>query len=179
MAKAISYVALLRGIAPTDPNMRNDKLRGLFTDLGFGNVRTVISSGNVLFESDSRHVDSLEATIEKALPEKLGFASTTIIRSKAQIEELVGRDPFRGVDDPSSYLLVTFLKRRRPVDLTFPYRPEGAAFELISEHDRAICSVTDLTRTKAPDVMTWLERRFGKEITSRTWKTVGRILGKL
>lgn len=46
------YVALLRGIGPANPNQRNDKLRGVFEEFGFEDVRTV-SSGNVLFRSDS------------------------------------------------------------------------------------------------------------------------------
>lgn len=63
------YVALLRGIAPTNLNMRNDKLRGVFEKLAFENVKTVISSGNVIFESPSRRAKKLEETIEAALPE--------------------------------------------------------------------------------------------------------------
>jgi hypothetical protein len=43
----------------------------------------------------------------------------------------------------------------------------------------ANCSVIDLTGSKTPDLMVWLEKQFGKQITMRTWKTVGRILGKL
>jgi hypothetical protein len=46
-------------------------------------------------------------------------------------------------------------------------------------HDRIICSVVDLTRTKTPDLMRWLEKEFGREITTRTWRTVGRILKKM
>jgi uncharacterized protein (DUF1697 family) len=64
--------------------MRNDKLRGVFERLGFENVKTVISSGNVIFESPSRSIRKLEESIEKALPEELGFKSTTIIRSQGQ-----------------------------------------------------------------------------------------------
>jgi len=39
-----------------------------------------------------------------------------------------------------------------------------------------ICSVIDLTSAKTPDLMVWLEKKLGKEITTRTWKTVERIL---
>jgi acyl carrier protein len=42
-------------------------------------------------------------------------------------------------------------------------------------YDGAICSVIDLTSAKTPDLMLWLEKQFGKEITTRTWKTVERI----
>ncbi|MGH2757636.1 MAG: DUF1697 domain-containing protein [Actinomycetota bacterium] len=47
------FVALLRGIGPLNPNMRNEKLREVFVGLGFENVRTVITTGNVLFDSPS------------------------------------------------------------------------------------------------------------------------------
>jgi hypothetical protein len=39
--------------------------------------------------------------------------------------------------------------------------------------------VIDLTSAKTPDLMRWLEKEFGKEITTRTYKTVQRILKKL
>ena len=65
----------MRGISPTNPNMRNDKLRRVFENLGFENVKTVISSGNVIFESPSRSIRKLEEGIEKALPEELGSKS--------------------------------------------------------------------------------------------------------
>lgn len=51
-----TYVALLRGILPLNPNMHNQKLRGVFEKLGFSNVHTVISSGNVIFETNSKNV---------------------------------------------------------------------------------------------------------------------------
>jgi hypothetical protein len=36
-----------------------------------------------------------------------------------------------------------------------------------------------LTVSKTPDLMVCLEKQFGKQITTRTWKTIGRILKKL
>jgi uncharacterized protein (DUF1697 family) len=172
-----TYVALLRGIAPTNPNMRNEKLRGPFEQLGFSNVRTVISSGNVIFESSSRSVGKLEGKIEKAISEQLGFNSTTIIRSKDQIQQLVDSNPFPGMThSQKSYLNVTFLKQKTSVELKFPYNVENRAYTLLGVYDGAICSLIDMTSSKTPDLMIWLEKQFGKEITTRTWKTVERIL---
>jgi len=174
------YVALLRGISPLNPNMRNEKLPGVFSRLGFKNVRTVITSGNVLFETDARNMRLLEMSIEKALPEQLGFTSTVIIRSRKQLQELASRDPFKGIEDtPSSRLNVTFLKNPSGAKLKFPSRAKDGTYSLLGMYSGAICSVIDLTGSKTPDLMVWLEKQFGKQITMRTWKTVGRILGKL
>jgi len=171
------YVALLRGIAPTNPNMRNDKLRGVFEKLGFANVTTVISSGNVVFESPSRSVRKLEDRIEEALPKELRFKSTTIIRSQKQLQQLVDKNPFKSLEhSPKSSLNVTFLKKKRKIDIKFPYEIDNRDYTLVGMYDGAICSVIDLTSAKTPNLMLWLEKQFGKEITTRTWKTVERIL---
>jgi uncharacterized protein (DUF1697 family) len=171
------YVALLRGIAPLNPNMRNDKLRGVFEELGFVNIKTVISSGNVVFESPSRNAKRLEEIIEKALPEQLGFTSTTIIRSKKQLQQLVDKNPFKSMEhSQKSSLNVTFLKKKTRTDIKFPCKVDNRDYTLLGMYDGAVCSVIDLTSSKTPDLMLWLEKKFGKEITTRTWKTVERIL---
>jgi hypothetical protein len=43
-------------------------------------------------------------------------------------------------------------------------------------YNSTIYSIIDLTSSKTPDLMAWLEKQFGQEITTRTWKTVERIL---
>lgn len=170
----MKYVALLRGIGPGNPSMHGSKLAGVLEALGFTNVRSVISSGNVIFESDSSDVARMEATIQAAWPEKLGFTSTTIVRSQPQLEALVARDPFSGAEHSrQSYLLVTFFKNL-PEDLS------GLAGNYYDDLGvNALCSVIDTTASKTPDFMSKLERQFGKDVTSRTYLTLHRILTKM
>ncbi len=165
------YVALLRGIGPSNPNMHGVKLKSVLEDLGFSNVQTLISSGNVLFETDSDDTTAMEAKIEKAWPIKLGFNSTTIIRSQAQLQALIDSDPYKGANHSrQSYLLVTFFKRP-PSDLKENYYGTKGV--------NALCSIIDTTSAKTPDFMAKLERRFSKDTTSRTWNTVQRIVKKM
>lgn len=154
----MQYVALLRGIMPMNPNMRGEKLREVFESLGFKNVQTVIASGNVIFDSPSKSPSSLEKKIEDALPKQLGFKSTTMVRSREELESLTKKKPFRGVEDEKpNYLVVTFFKDRKP----------------------ELCTVIDLNAGKTPSFMADLEKKHGKDITTRTWKTIGRILKKM
>lgn len=173
------YVALLRGIGPGNPNMRNDKLRGFFASLGLSNVQTVISSGNVVFETELTDMKSLETKIENALPEALGFHSTVIIRSKEELQKLVADNPFEGkVHSRETYLFVTFTKTQPTTNIQFPYKPTNNAYVVFGIYGREICSIADLTNTKAADLMRWLEKEFSIQITSRTYNTVERILKK-
>ncbi len=159
--------------------MRNENLRAVFMRLGFANVRTVINSGNVLFETNTRNVHALEDAVEKALPEQLGFTSTVIVRSRKELQALADKNPFQGYrDTPKSRLNVTFLKKPPAGKIKLPFRAEKKTYELLSMQSGGICSVIDTTTGRTPELMLWMEKQFGKEITTRTWKTVGRILAK-
>ncbi|MDB5265876.1 MAG: hypothetical protein JWM39_589 [Parcubacteria group bacterium] len=153
-----TYVALLRGIMPMNSNMKGEKLKGVFESLGFKNVATVIASGNVVFDSPSKSKTALEAKIEKALPAQLGFTSTTIVRSREDLEALVSKNPFKGIkDEKPNYLVVTFFKDGKP----------------------EVPTVIDLNTQETTKFMGAMEKKHSKEITTRTWKTIHRILAKM
>lgn len=175
-----SYVALLRGIGPLNPNMRNERLREVFEALGYDNVRTVITTGNVLFDSPSRALRTFEAKIEEALPKRLGFSSTTIVRSRKELQNLLDGATLKGlVRRYEKDLDLTFLKRKPRVKPLLPYRPDDRNYTVLALDDRTLCSVVEQPSSKPPDYMRWIEKQFGKEVTTRTYGTVERILKKL
>lgn len=152
------YVALIRGIGPGNPNMTGAKFKSTFEVLGFKNVHPVIASGNVVFDSPSNNITALEQKIEKGLEKRLKFSRAVIVRSEAELKRLVKKNPFKGVkDERPNYLIVTFFKKPR----------------------KELCTVIDMNKVKGPDMMQSLEKTHGKAITTRTWKTVGRILAKM
>lgn len=151
----MKYVALIRGVGPGNPNMTGAKFKEFFEGLGFANVKVVIASGNVVFEPDEANEKALEDKIEKALPKKLGFFRMTIVRSEDNLRKFVASDPFKGFpDEKPNYLLVTFFKDRRV----------------------EVPTVLDMNSDKATNFMAKIDREYNKEITTRTWKTVHRIL---
>ncbi len=173
-----TYVALLRGIGPTNPNMRPAKLKWCFEEMGFKNVRTVISSGNVVFESGSKSEGVLETKIEKALPKILGFSSATIVRSQNDIEKLLDKNPAKGITHgKENYILVTFFKHHTTKLRTLPR--SGAGYKVLGVYKKEVCIVYDNQESKTPIIMLKLEKDFSKAITSRTWKTVERIANKM
>jgi len=174
------YVALLRGIGPTNPNMKSENLKAFFIGLGFSNVQTLITSGNVIFESDSTDISSLETKIEEALPLKLGFSSTTLIRSQAELQSIVDKGPYNKMEHgQTTYLLVTFFKRSTELPFKLPYQPKGKPYKIISGTNTILYGVVDVANGKTTDYMAWLEGQFTKDLASRTWNTVQRILIKM
>jgi uncharacterized protein (DUF1697 family) len=175
-----AYVALIRGIGPGDPKKSNESLRSVLESLGLKNVRSVISSGNVVFESDETDIAQLEHMIESAWPTQLGFKATTIVRSQEQLQSIIDSDPFDGTTHSSAnYQLVTFFKQPTKPQFDLPYYPPGKPYKVVGYKDNVLYTVTDNSLIKTSNLMTWLEKQFGKEITSRTPLTVERILKKM
>jgi len=75
-----------------------DQLRRIFESLGFSSIETFIASGNVIFESTSKNVKTLEKRIENALCEALGYEVATFIRTEAELVEIANYRPFRESD---------------------------------------------------------------------------------
>lgn len=196
-ATGLSWCALLRGIGPGNPNMRNEKLRGVFEELGFTDVASVISSGNIIFSADpneslhdggtmgSPERARAESRIQAALHETLGIEGGTVLRSRAELESLAAAAPFGDREHSrTTYLLVTFLKDPSVIDpgrLAELPEPPSSAVQMLGRDlpAGALLSVTDTTAAKTPDVMAWLERSFGRDITTRTWRTMTRILTRM
>ena len=176
------YVAFLRGIAPSGTNMTNDKLSGAFLALGLKDVRSVLASGNITFRAGSTDVPTLEQRVEDALRDLLGVRSCTIIRAHAEMRSLVQSDPFPGLTHESrTYLTATFLKAAAALPNVLPSDPDRPT--RVARYDaaaRAVLAVTDNSDPReGSDFMRWLEKTYSKDITTRSWLTVQRVLTKL
>lgn len=171
-----TYIALLRGInSGKNPSQKMDSLRNIFESLGFKNVKTVIASGNVIFESESTSLPTLTKQIEEALYQGTGVRSSTILRTVDEIKELIRLDPFKDLDpDPHNRPHISFLKSKAASANNL--LSDGKGYTIVNATDREICFTIDLAGVKTPDVMKMIEQAFGKEnVTTRTWGTVLRI----
>lgn len=179
-AGEMRYAALLRGIMPSNPNMRGEKLRGVFSGLGFTGVGSVLASGNIVFGSAETDRAALESEIQQALNAELGIAGGTIIRSKPELQGLVDSDPFAGLTHSrETYLMVTFLKGSAEYQQPPPELAELVKIVRYDEPARAVLAIMDNSRPSTPAHMAWLEKAYGKDITTRTWLTVHKVLAKL
>src|SRR5919198_6074857 len=76
------YAAFLRGVMPMNAKM--SALKAAFEAAGFTDVKTVLGSGNVVFEARSTSEAALQQQAEAAMQEHLGHAFLTIVRPVEQ-----------------------------------------------------------------------------------------------
>jgi len=89
-----AYVALLRAVnvAGTGKLPMSD-LKALCDKAGFGNVRTYIASGNVVFESPEPEA-RVKATLEAALAAYAGKPVGVLVRTASELAEALANNPF-------------------------------------------------------------------------------------
>lgn len=173
-----SYVAFLRGInVGGNSVIRMADLAKVFDSLGFTCVKTVLASGNVLFEAPKGDPGALSDRIMQKLREAFGRDILVIVRTIDELRELEAQKPFEGVVvNPQTRLIVMFLSDNT-IQPNLSDLPMHEDFRIIDVYNRTICSVIAEERgTATVQLMGALENKFGKQVTTRTWNTVVRIL---
>ncbi len=166
------YAALLRGVSPM--NLKMPDLKRALEAGGFTEVSTLLSSGNAVFSAKKTAQRSLERKVEAALEAQLGKTFTTFIRPIEQLEALLARDPYAGAKLPKgSKRVVTFLPAPHDGTLKLP----------IALHDARIVAVEGcevfssyVSGPDGPVFMTLIEKTFGKNVTTRTWGTIEKVV---
>lgn len=155
--KDIYYVAFLRGINVGGNSMvKMLDLKTLFEKLKFGNVKTVLNSGNVVFTVSKKELSkSLENKIEKELRVKYKKDIAVMVKSGEEILKMIKKDPFKKVKVTKSIRrYVTFIK----------------------DSKKDIYTVFDLdSKTDTVKMMAEVGKKCGDKITTRNWNTIEKI----
>ena len=162
------YVAFLRGVSPMNAKM--PELKRCFEEAGFDDVRTLLSSGNVIFDARKASESALERRAEKAMSERLGRAFYTIVRPASRLIELIESDPFARFELPANAKrVVTFLREPHDATLSLPIEVDGA--RILAMDGREIFTAY-VPSPRGPVFMTLIQKTFGENVTTRTWDTV-------
>ena len=99
-------VALLRGVNVGGVTVKSAQLAETFRRIGFTDVKTVLASGNVLFDGPGTSAEQT-ASIERALTDEFGYTARVIVTGQANIRAIVEAYPFAEVDDRQPYVVFT------------------------------------------------------------------------
>jgi uncharacterized protein (DUF1697 family) len=109
------YIAFLRGINLGNRRIKMDRLRSLFTEMGFADVSTFIASGNVIFDSKEDDAVILEAEIQSDLEQALGYGVDVFVRSRAEVATIASSQPFPKAEMQNEGYTVNVILFKSPV----------------------------------------------------------------
>ena len=175
------YIAFLRGInIGGHHKVPMSDLKKEFEKLGFKNIVTLLNSGNILFDAVSNDIENLEKIVTIHLEKTFNFPIPTIIKKSKIISELIDHKSFKKIKlNKNIKLYVSFLKENKEIDLKFPWISSDNSHQIIDIKNNIVLSVLDLSLSSTPKAMKVIEQFFGKNITTRNWNTIERIVEKI
>ena len=169
-------LALLRGInLASKRRVGMADLRRLLEEAGYEDVRTHLQSGNVLLTSPLPP-RRLEAALERRLAGALGFEVPVLVRTRAQLAQVVSQDPLgEAASDPSRYL-VSFLAKPLPPKVARELEAAEVAPERVAVRGRELYAwyAVGVQRSRLSKLLD--DRRLGVVSTARNWNTVVKLL---
>jgi len=151
-------------------NAKMPELKLAFENAGFTNVKTVLSSGNVVFDARSKSDSSLARRAEEAMTQHCSRSFLTIVRPVSELTELLEADPYAAFRlSEKAKRLVIFLRAPLTAKLKLPIEAEGA--QILAPCGRDVIAAY-IPREADPAFMRIIEKTFGTDITTRTLDTV-------
>jgi uncharacterized protein (DUF1697 family) len=170
------YVALLRGINVGGNNMiKMETLRATFESLGFENVKSYINSGNLAFDTSKTDDQKLAKKIHDAIQKDFGFDISVMVRSIAEIEDIIANNPYVGQFDNDKDVHVFFLDSEPTAEQNNQLQGNTNENEFITITGRTIYYMLRISILDSALGKGFLDRKLKIVNTARNWRTVNRI----
>ena len=168
-------VALIRGInVGKTKRLSMSDLSAVFLDLKFKNVRTLLNSGNVVFDAPRPIPRKLAEAIEMAIAAKWGFSVSVTVLTAPQLQVIIDENPMLTLATDFSRHFVAFApdesvwSELRPL-LDTRWSPDALAMTPRAAYLWCEAGALD---SKLSQVF---GRKAGKQVTLRNWATVLKI----
>lgn len=171
------YVALLRGInVGTAKRVGMSDLRAIVESLGYKDVRTLLNSGNVVFEGPSAAPAAIAARIERAFQARVGFASRVTVLEGSELEAVVKGNPLLDVGVNHSRLMVAVLHDPEHAARLKPLTRERWGKEAVALGARVAYLWCPDGVITSP-LFAAVSRVIGDGMTTRNWATMMKLSG--
>lgn len=166
-----AYVALLRGVNVGKGNrVPMAGLRELLSSFGFGDVATLLNSGNAVFTAPRTASATLARRIHDGLIERLDVDVAVVVKSAVEFDAIVMGNPYREAGVDGSRLLVAFVQEAShlaPLASVGERAIEPERFHA-GAHAAYLDCVNGIHTSKAAVV---LLGKAGRHATTRNWAT--------
>ncbi len=168
------HIALLRAINVGGRNrVAMADLRDLLGEMGFTGVRTLLQSGNVVFDAPRQTGSKLEKLLESKTEERLATSVDFVVRTAGELEHVIAGNPFTdaALNDPS-HLVVVFLKKELADKDVETLRAAIRGPEVIHAKGKHLYAIYPDGIGESKLTNTVIEKTLGIRGTARNWNTV-------
>ncbi|OBQ75262.1 DUF1697 domain-containing protein [Mesorhizobium erdmanii] len=171
-----TYVALLYSIGLGDGRrLVMSDLKAMAYELGFKNPRTLVATGNLVFEARAARISSLEQRLETAFEKTFGRHVDIIVRDAGGWLKLAAANPFSAESaEAGDQVAVRVMRERAPAVAVAALQARAAEDEKILWVDGDIWVFFSRERPTSRLLAAMNHKRLGIG-TSRNWNTVRKL----
>jgi uncharacterized protein (DUF1697 family) len=171
-------IGLLRAVNVAGAKLVMAELRAVMEKAGFEGARTLLQTGNLVFDAPAGPDAELEARLEAAIAAGLGVTTDVIVRTVEEWDAMIAANPFPDAarDDPS-HLVVMPLKTPPAEGALARLREaiEGREAVALKGRDLYAHYVDGIGRSKL--TLKAVEKALGVKTTGRNWNTALKLQG--
>ena len=165
-------IALIRGInVGVGKRVAMADLRDMIVDLGHTDVRTLLNSGNVVFNSKRPNVAKISSGIEAAIAANCGFSANVMVVTAQELDCIIDENPLLHIAKDPARHLVAFVGHAKHLEPLRPMLKEAWKPDALAITQRAayLWCATGLLDSK---MALAFSRKAGATVTTRNWATV-------
>lgn len=172
-----THLALLRGINVGGKNkLPMKELLELFAGAGCKDARAYIQSGNVIFNAPSSLAARIPGTVAKSIAERYGYRTPVVLRTAAQLGDVVRANPFLKSGAAVDKLHVMFLLDEPEADAIAKLDPERSPPDEFIVRGREIYLHLPNGVGTSKLNNAYFDSKLKTVSTGRNWRTVGTLL---
>ena len=175
------YIALLRGINVGGKNMiKMPELKKALETIGLNEVQTYIQSGNVIFKSNEEEA-VLQTKIEHKIEVAFGFPVKVVLRTLAELEEMILNCPFSKneiseaeslSDKECLYVaLLSTVPQKEKTEYLNAYRSDSDDYRIIDRNVYLLFR-NSISKSKLANNV----QKLDVAVTVRNWKTLNKLV---
>ncbi len=169
-------IGFLRAVNVAGRKIMMAELKAMLVTLGFDDARTVLNSGNVVFDAGGEGGAALEAKLEAATSKTFGLATDWHVRTGPEWVKALAANPFDdfAARDPS-HLIVAPLKSAPAPDAVAKLQTGVAGPEQVRAVGRTLFVTYPAGIGESKLTLAVIERRLGVRGTGRNWNTAQKL----
>jgi uncharacterized protein (DUF1697 family) len=166
------HIALLRGInVGKAKRVAMADLRDMMQGLGYGNARTLLNSGNVVFDAGAGTPAGHAKKIKSALAAHCGIDAEVIVKTAADVAAAIEEHPLKKHAKDDSHLLVMFVQENSALAKLKPLAETDWSPEVLAIGAHAAWLWCENGLAASP-LVTAVGKALGPVGTGRNWATV-------
>ncbi len=169
------HIALLRGV-----NVGGSKkvpmlqLRDLARSLGFGNPRTLLNSGNLVYAAHGTSTEEAALALEQGILQRMKVSTPVLVITAAQLDHIIADNTIDDEDVDPSRLFVSIWRETYDRDALMPLLQQEWGEETLHIGSRAAYQHAPEGASESALVHA-VAALLGDRVTARNWNTIGKL----